>query len=82
MSKLTKLDRALLYLFSVVMAPFTLIRGVLFVIEHVVQLIGLIVATPVLLLCVLFCSEVNWSDVANLYQRVWDHFADTDVFYM
>ena len=78
-----KLETFLLNLSVVIMAPFTLVRLILFVIEHLVQLAGLIIVTPLFLLCAEFSPHVHWSDVTRLYKRIWWHLLDIErVFYI
>lgn len=78
-----KLETFLINLSLVIMAPFTLVRFILFVIEHLVQLISVIVVTPVLLLLVSLDSRVDWSDVTDVYKKIWRHLLDIEgVFYI
>lgn len=69
----SKLETFLINLSLVIMAPFTLVRLILFVIEHLVQLISVIVVTPALLLLVLLNSRLGWSDVTDVYKKIWRH---------
>lgn len=78
-----KLETFLINLSLVIMAPFTLVRFILFVIEHLVQLISVIVVTPVLLLLVSLDSRVGWSDVTDVYKKIWRHLLNIEgVFYI
>lgn len=78
-----KLETFLINLSLVIMAPFTLVRFILFVIEHLVQLISVIVVTPVLLLLVSLDSRVGWSDVTDVYKNIWRHLLNIEgVFYI
>lgn len=80
---MNKLDTFLINLSLVIMAPFTLVRLILFLIEHLVQLIAVIVVTPVFLLCAEFGPFVHWSDITRLYKRIWRHLLDIEgVFYI
>ena len=80
---MSKLEIFLLNLTAVIMAPFTLVRSILFVIGYLVQLAGLIIATPLFLLCVAFSPVAHWSDVTRLYKRIWRHLLDIEgVFYI
>lgn len=80
---MNKLDTFLINLSLVIMAPFTLVRLILFLIEHLVQLIAVIVVTPLLLLCVEFGPYGHWSDVIDLYRRIWRHLLNIEgVFYI
>lgn len=78
-----KLETFLINLSLVIMAPFTLVRFILFVIEHLVQLISVIVVTPLFLLCAEFGPFVHRSDITCLYKRTWRHLLDIEgVFYI
>lgn len=79
----SKLEAFLINLSVVIMAPFTLVRLILFVIEHLIQLVALIIVTPLFLLCAEFGPFVHWSDITRLYKRIWRHLLDIEgVFYI
>lgn len=75
---MSKLEIFLLNLTAVIMAPFTLVRSILFVIGYLVELIGTIIATPMLLLCIPLDSRINWSNVIDVYKGIWRHLFDIE----
>lgn len=78
----SKLEGFLLYLSMVIMEPFTWVRLILFALEHLIQLVAVIIVTPIFLLCVEF-GRLRWSDVTVSYKRIWRHLLDIErVFYI